>query len=623
MERCTPRELELLRQKRIRYRYPHAHRLSRIPTASFRNTGDLTRWRTAIKRLKCMDNLAVMIVLLMGAWFATAAAPAYEGDCFFGIAWDGVRYDQLDSYTAPHLLGEIKSEGIWLSHLYNAWHTITSPGHANFHTGTPNLHPNTWDYWYLPHYYPSLMESYLKEHGLSGEDTTWAWVFGNCPNDTDWGSSLHPSYGETFRASHGFTLRMSDTFLFDTMILPTLETYHPAIFWVDFHEVDYKGHRIKTPEDSLEYREAIRRADSLLALLFEYIDTSTVYSGKTNVLIVTDHGRHSEGIQTGLKDHGCDCDGCRHVFGCLWGPDFKDNVVDDAIYYQTDIASAIAHVMGLRAPHTRSRTLVDSWIANYVPEEPWPYNPSGGERISESELPCSSPDLSRSSNGLVHTIWCENQRDVVYRRKDGGEWHAPIVIATAADDELLREPRIACYDSTVTALWQRYRTNNHGFHSWYLETAHSDDGGHTWMWIATNVFEDAAVITSDVIVGLDDISTYSLVGGIYTAFEGGRDSLGLVSIRKSYEPWVWSEQGRYPDNATYQGNYIDLERFGSKCAVVCQAYDYLDQNSEIIATISSDHGKQWRTRWISISRDGEGSPYAHQYFPSVLIVDHE
>ena len=566
-------------------------------------------------------SISMMSLPLLAGCLIASSAMGYDGDCLFMIAWDGVRYDQLDSYTAPHLLGAIKEEGIWLPHLYNAWHTWTSPGHANFHTGNVNLHPNTSEFWMLSHYYPSLMETYLKEHNLSGDDTTWAWVFGNSSNDADWGRSHHAGYNGTFVASRKFAYLEPDTYLWDEVLLPTLESYHPPLFWVDFHEVDYRGHRIKTPEDSLEYREAIRRVDSLTAIIFEYIDTSLVYSGRTNVFITTDHGRHSEGILTGLKDHGCDCNGCRRVFGCLWGPDFKDNVVDYTNYYQTDIAYEFSHILGLRAPHTRNRTLVSGWLDNYVPEDPWPYDPSGGSRISVEDQPCASPDISCSDYGQVHTVWCENQRKIVWRTKYPS-WYDPITLTVASDDELLREPRVSCLGTTVTITWQRYRPNNHGFYSWYLEGITSTNGGMVWSTLLTEGFEDAAIMTADVVVGEDGISTYSLVAGTYTAFEGSRDSVGVVSIRKfyDYDPQAWWESGRYPDNNTYQADYVTLERFGSVCVAVCQVYDRVDQNSEIIATWSNVDGNNWRKNWTPITKDTGGSPYIHQRYPSPLVI---
>jgi hypothetical protein len=561
------------------------------------------------------------IGLFLAGLLIASSVLAYEGENFFMIAWDGVRYDQLDSYTAPHLLGEISEAGIWLPNLYNPWHTWTSPGHANYHTGNPNFHPNTGRFWKLSHYYPSVMEAYLKEHGLSGDDTTMTWVYGNTPNDIDWGRSRHVAYNDEYVSSRKYAFGKPDVYLLDNVILPTLETYHPAIFYVDFHEVDFLGHRIDSPGDSLAYRDAIRRVDSLTAIIFQYIDTSSVYAGKTNVLIATDHGRHTSGIGTGLKDHGCDCDGCRHVFGCLWGPDFKDNLVDYSYYYQTDIARMVSHIMGLRAPHTRTRTIIDGWLANYTPEDPWSYNPSGGTNISEAQQPCSSPDVDRSDDGQVHTIWCENQRQILYRTKDG-DWQGPVVLATAGANELVREPRIACYDNMVTATWHRYRPNNSGFYSWYLEASYSNNGGYSWASPVASAFKEASVLTGDVIMGKEGETVYSLIGGVYSAFEGSRDSIGVVSMRQSAfpKPKVWREQGRYPENTTYQANYLNLERFGSMCVAVCQAYDRVSQNSEIIATWSTDNGVTWRDSWMSVTRDGGGSHYQHQYFPSGLVV---
>jgi hypothetical protein len=560
----------------------------------------------------------VSVPLILICVSVAGSALAYEGDCFFGIAWEGVRYDQLDLYTAPHLLSEIKRDGVWLANMYNAWHTWTSPSHPNYFTGNANLYPNTGTTWKLPHYYPSVMESFLKEHGLSGEDSIWVWIFGNSTSGCEWGRSRHPDYNDTYIVPNRYLSSRPDYELWDTEILPVLETYHPAMIWVDFHEVDYRGHRIKTPADSLEYREAIRRVDSLTAIIFEYIDTSSVYSGRTNVLLTTSHGRHSEGIGTGIRDHGCDCDGCRHVFGCLWGPDFKENLVDDAPCYQTDIGYAMAHVMGLSAPHTRTRTLVEDWLIQPEVQNPSPFSLQGEVRISESGLPCSSPDVARSPGGKVHTVWCENQREIVYRCKDDG-WRDPVVLASTLEDELFREPRISHYGSVVACSWQRYWTNNHGFHSWYLEMVASVDGGMNWTPIIAEGFEDEAIITGDLVLGRDEESIYCLVAGVFTAHEGNRDSIGSLKILKFYGPDDWRVSAGY-DNIVYQANYINMERFGSLCVAVCQAYDRVDQNSEIIATWSANDGDDWRSHWAPVIRDDGGSPYMHQRFPSGLVI---
>ncbi|KPJ49528.1 MAG: hypothetical protein AMJ41_02820 [candidate division Zixibacteria bacterium DG_27] len=420
-----------------------------------------------------------MMVLL-----GLTVASGYQGEYLFMINWDGMRYDALERGTPEHLLNDIIPEGILFEDLCNAWNTITSPGHPNIHTGNPCIYPNTGgeeckgfgpeknygDRWHLSHYYPSLMETYVKERGSGPADSVLAWVFGNNHNDRNWGHSQHPDYHDatpytSIHAARRIIPKIYDAELWDSMRV-ILDTYEPDVFYVDFHNVDTYGHTIPDSGEAAYYR-SIQRVDSITyEILYDYIPNHPKYAGKTNVLIVSDHGRHTDEVNNGLVGHGCDCDGCRHVVGVLWGPDFESGVTVEERVYQTEFAHTFAHMLGLLAPHARTSRIRTDWLLYPEYEHWWPQS-GGGEPVSDDEVTSSSPAIAIGDNGRVHMTWCQDHREIRYRYKRRGYWSPIQTLATANPGELLKTPRIAAKDDIVVVCWERFEVRYRGFQSWY------------------------------------------------------------------------------------------------------------------------------------------------------------
>ncbi|MBD3234328.1 MAG: T9SS type A sorting domain-containing protein [candidate division Zixibacteria bacterium] len=565
-------------------------------------------------------SFLILILCYSSTW-------AYEGENLFIINWDGMRYDAIDDSIPKFLVDSLSQQGIFFTNLNNAWHTFTSPGHANIHTGNPQYCPNHFSQMgssYAIHYLPSLMETLVRERGGSPQDSVLSWVFGNCANDWSWGYSRHPDYPDSdpsvsIHAARKI-LEMPDEELWEQVIKPVLDEYQPDMFYVDFHKVDTYGHKIdpENPDSGIiEYNRKIEIVDSITwVILNDYIPNHPKYRNKTNVLITSDHGRHTDGVNNGIAGHGCDCDGCRHVAGLLWGPDFRNGLVVDDAVYQTDFAHTFAHLLGLKAPHARTSKIRYEWLKN--PEiERWLPQKGGGSSVSDPEANCSYPDFTTLDNGKVYSVWCEDDRAVVCGIYQNGIWSQRMRVQ-CSDSQLLKTPRITAKDSVILVCWETYKVKCSGFKNWYLEMTSSYDGGTNWTPI-TDAISEVPSMYADIDMGEDEHGPFAIVGICHGSDCGTKYLLGDISILKGRPSNIWNQ--RYNVPLGWSG--------AQQCAVTSADTDFLvstnsfwthSQNYEIIDLISFNNGKTWMEPFF-ITEDAQSDYYKHDYFPSSLIVE--
>lgn len=568
-------------------------------------------------------SLAIVLLELTAAW-------GYRGDYLFIINWDGMRYDAIDQGLPEHLVNDLMPEGIFFEHLYNAWHTITSPGHSNIHTGNPCIYPNTGgeeckelgdkaygDRWHLSHYYPSLMEAYVKEKGNGPADSVLAWVFGNNYNDRNWGYSQHPDYPDatpytSIHAARKIVPKILDAELWDS-IKTVLDIHQPDFFYVDFHNVDTYGHMIPDSGVAAYYR-SIQKVDSITyEILNDYIPNSPKYARNTNVLIISDHGRHSDGVNNELTGHGCDCDGCRHVMGLLWGPDFKNDQVISESHYQTEYAHTLAHLLGILAPHARTSRIHSEWF-NHPETEVWSPQSGGGEPISEDNITNSDPDIAISNNRRVHVVWCEDHRAIKYRYKGQGNWSATLTLATAEPGELLKAPRVTAIDSKVVTCWERFEVRYPGFSCWYLEIRASFDDGQSWTPIKPNTFQ-TAVMMADVALSKSWWQPYLLVAAAHAPHRGDRNAARELSVKKARSINSWEQTLHVSHSNRSRPRYLDLCANGQYSYLALEFFWYDHDNLEVVNYISENNGEDWTGPTLITDEDACGH-YLHDFSPS-------
>jgi len=92
--------------------------------------------------------------------------------------------------------------------------------------------------------------------------------------------------------------------------------------------------------------QGIQRSDSLVAALWAFLKTDSVYRNKVTLLVTNDHGRHLDGLREGFVSHGDNCEGCRHITLFAAGPDFKRNTTIHTYNKQSDLTATAAELLG-------------------------------------------------------------------------------------------------------------------------------------------------------------------------------------------------------------------------------------------------------------------------------------
>ena len=120
----------------------------------------------------------------------------------------------------------------------------------------------------------------------------------------------------------------------------------PSLLLINFGELDEVAHA----GIRWMYDESIRRLDGILLKLWQEIESSEVYGGKTTLIITTDHGRHDL-ENGGFQHHGCQCEGCRRCMFLAIGPDIRKNHVVRERHTLIDLAPTIGRLLGFQTPY--------------------------------------------------------------------------------------------------------------------------------------------------------------------------------------------------------------------------------------------------------------------------------
>ena len=137
------------------------------------------------------------------------------------------------------------------------------------------------------------------------------------------------------------------------IIKRTLSEHHPRLMVVNLKDPDARGHA----EDWPGYLAAIRASDGYVGEVWRHLQADPFYRDRTALFVTNDHGRHLDGVKDGFKNHGDDCEGCRHIQLLAIGPDFAAGLVSDEPAGQIDLAVTIADMLGLAIPASEGRVM--------------------------------------------------------------------------------------------------------------------------------------------------------------------------------------------------------------------------------------------------------------------------
>lgn len=144
---------------------------------------------------------------------------------------------------------------------------------------------------------------------------------------------------ETVRA--GSTVEVYDSFVFHAAREHLLR-HQPRVLMINFLETDYWGH----VGQYHRYLEAAHRVDDYLRQLWEYIEATPQYRGKTSIILATDHGRGAP--PTGWKTHGAAYPTSEFTWVAVFGPDTQPlgERAQVAAVTHSQIAATLAALLG-------------------------------------------------------------------------------------------------------------------------------------------------------------------------------------------------------------------------------------------------------------------------------------
>jgi hypothetical protein len=291
-------------------------------------------------------DTGLLVLLLVGLLLLLfcPAASAYRSDHVVLVIVDGLRYSEGlgdPSHAYVPEMYELSKQGSIVEPMLNDWITDTMHGiptiwcgaHSDLRT-SPGSGCSGVGYTYSE--LPTIFEYHRKGLGRKRTDCIYALQDVNGP----WRASLDPDYGpEYWPLYHSEGTSDLDVW-HEAENLLTED--HPSFFLLYLERVDHFGHS----GSWAYYTRAVEVADSIVGMVWDFIESDPVYAGKTTLFVTNDHGRHTDD----WTSHGCDCEGCRTVMLLAVGPDIKGGFIAKTPRTICDITPTIGEIMGFDTP---------------------------------------------------------------------------------------------------------------------------------------------------------------------------------------------------------------------------------------------------------------------------------
>lgn len=121
-----------------------------------------------------------------------------------------------------------------------------------------------------------------------------------------------------------------------------MHEHQPRVLYLSLTETDDWCHSARYDM----YLDAAHRCDRFLRQLWEFVQESADYRGRTSMVVATDHGRGSG--REGWKNHGVDLPGSERIWIAVLGPDTPAlGIRRDMEATQGQVASSVAALLGL------------------------------------------------------------------------------------------------------------------------------------------------------------------------------------------------------------------------------------------------------------------------------------
>ena len=314
-----------------------------------------------MNRIKKVIGLLAMFSLILVSCTKNKVEPRqYETEHVIVIVMDGPRYSETwgDSshQNIPRMANDLAPKGVINEKFFSYGETFTVPGHtaigSGFYQDINNggtefpQHPSIFQLWRATSNAPQNKSWVIASKGKVE-------VIGNCANP-NWLDQFLPSSDcgiDGGGASSGYR---KDSITFENT-LNILATHHPNLTVINFREPDYSGHMC----DWQAYSKGIEDVDNYIYEIINFVESDSIYQGKTTVFVTNDHGRHTDGVADGFCSHGDPCDGCQHINLYAFGPDFKKNTIVSTERELIDIPVTIAELLHFDLPNSNGEIMTE------------------------------------------------------------------------------------------------------------------------------------------------------------------------------------------------------------------------------------------------------------------------
>lgn len=281
---------------------------------------------------------------------------------------DGLRTDECTLSTRSAITGvsgtefasrlwkDVAPDGVVIPRLQNHGITITAPAHAQILTGRldnfanvavdPARGPGVYR---TP--YPTLFELVRHQKGL-GKDA--GVLIGNTELISPLVASIYPGLGADFSGTSVFITKgdtgeipatSDDPVL--TALEDSIEAGPPRLVVVNLHQTDRAGHY----QDGPAYADAITDVDELIGDFWVRLKKRHPdYVDQLLFVVTADHGRHRHEEDSGFKNHGDGCSGCRDVPLFMAGGAVTRRGVVEGTWTQLDLSATLASWLQVSQP---------------------------------------------------------------------------------------------------------------------------------------------------------------------------------------------------------------------------------------------------------------------------------
>ncbi|MCX6173380.1 MAG: T9SS type A sorting domain-containing protein [Ignavibacteriales bacterium] len=337
-----------------------------------------------------MTTIKKFVLITLIVSISTVKIFAQRDNHVIMVIIDGARYsetlgDPLVRYV-PHMY-QLSQQGVVVDTMLNDNITLTKRAIPAIWCGSWSTPKDTVVNGVANQYatVPTLWEYFRKNRGV---DSTHAMYIMKMLT-TPWIQSFYYDYGQKYWP--WYVLQGTTDLDVWQNAKSKLQMYHPELTVIYLPDVD------SSPASGWSaYTQSIMIADSIVGMIWDFVQSDPVYQNTTTLLVTNDHGRHLDNIQDGFKSHGDNCFGCQHVMFLGVGLGMPKGVHTSTRRSIIDITPTIGSLLNFPTPYATGKTImeimtsVDSEILDKVPSNmihleqnyPNPFNPNTIIRFS-------------------------------------------------------------------------------------------------------------------------------------------------------------------------------------------------------------------------------------------------